>query len=183
MKLFGQNSSTSKVAKTLKIPEETLLRLRPLLEVDSEILKRALITGITAELLPHFPANFQRWKRGDEKFLRQLITTKETDPSVPKQIAKSSRLRSKRKPSNFAGLKLPMKRVVTPPPTTTPPTQDASPPENQKPARSTTPPNETSILAQETPANVIDLDSAGQTMSTEKNFRSLTDSALDSPTL
>ena len=142
--------------------------------------------------MPHFPEHFQRWKRGEEKFLRKMIRDKDSQsqkqPVVPETIKPPlGNSKSKRNPSKFVAAKLPLKkRVITPPPTGSAPTQDTSPPENQKPKRTVTPPNDTSLLVPETPQNPdydTENQSAGQTMSSEKQFRPISDSLLDSPAL
>lgn len=155
-----------------------------LTQIEVEVLENALKSGITAEILPLFPQEFQdgkipRWKRGDEPLIRRMLCAKKSGSKITLK-AESSKTKNKRAKCKVTAKKLPMKkRVVTPPPTDPAPTQETSPPEQQKPKRTSTPPADTSVLEPVTPSMHDHMVPDGQTMSTEKKFLPIHDSDLD----
>lgn len=150
-------------------------RLRPYANVKTEVLEKCLKNGITAEYVSHFE-NIKRWKRGDEKILKEMIKAKYAEKlvqQIPPGISKSTK-----KPKKSTTSKVPMKkRVVTPPLNPPLPNDENSPPESAKP-RVRTPPTETSALQPTTPS-MSEFPVGNQTMSAEKTFRPISDADFD----
>ena len=149
-------------------------RLQPLVDVSIKALKNALKYGITTEFVHEFE-NIQRWKRGDEKILNEMLRAKiEGRLIFETSSLDSSCNQSSKKPSKAKIAKVPLKkRVITPPMSQPPKTDENSPPEMMKP-RVKTPPTETSTLEPATPST-SEIPMGNQRMSTEKIFRPISE--------
>ena len=149
-------------------------RLQPLANVSIKALKNALKYGITTEFVHEFE-NIQRWKRGDEKILNEMLRAKIDGRLIfQNPPLNSNRNQSSKRPSKAKIAKVPLKkRVITPPMSQPPKTDENSPPEMMKP-RTKTPPNETSTLEPATPST-SEIPVGNQTMSAEKVFRPISE--------